>query len=34
MQAQEHGGGFGPVPSATLRAAALAAAHQFLTGLR
>jgi len=34
MQAQEHGGGFGPVPSATLRAAALAAAHQVLTGLR
>jgi hypothetical protein len=34
MQGQEHGGGFGPVPAATLRAAALAAAHQILTGLR
>jgi hypothetical protein len=34
MQAQESGGGFGPVPDATLRAAALTAAHQVLTGLR
>jgi hypothetical protein len=34
MQAQESGGGFGPVPDATLRAAALAAAHQVLAGLR
>jgi hypothetical protein len=34
MQGQERGGGFGPVPVATLRAAALAAAHQVLTGLR
>jgi hypothetical protein len=34
MQAQEHGGGFRPVPAATLRAAALAAAHEVLTGLR
>jgi len=33
MQGQESGGGFGPVPDATLRAAALAAAHQVLTGL-
>jgi hypothetical protein len=34
MQGQESGGGFGPVPDATLRAGALAAAHQVLTGLR
>jgi hypothetical protein len=34
MQAQEHGGGFRPVPVATLRAAALAAAHEVLAGLR
>jgi hypothetical protein len=34
MQGQEHGGGFGPVPDATLRAAALAAAHQVLAGIR
>jgi hypothetical protein len=34
MQGQEHGGGFGPVPTATLRAAALAAAHEALAGLR
>jgi hypothetical protein len=33
MQGQERGGGFGPVPYATLRAAALAAAHEVLTGL-
>jgi hypothetical protein len=33
MQGQEHGGGFGPVPVATLRAAALAAAHEVLAGL-
>jgi hypothetical protein len=33
MQGQEHGGGFGPVPAATLRAAALAAAHEALAGL-
>jgi hypothetical protein len=33
MQGQEHGGGFGPVPEATLRAAALAAAHEVLAGL-
>jgi hypothetical protein len=32
MQGQEHGGGFGPVPVATLRAAALAAAHEMLAG--
>ncbi len=32
MQGQERGGGFGPVPSATLRAAALAAAHEMLAG--
>jgi hypothetical protein len=34
MQGQEHGGGFGPVPVATLRAAALAAAHEVLAGIR
>jgi hypothetical protein len=34
MQGEEHGGGFGPVPDATLRAAALAAAHEALAGLR
>ena len=34
MQAPEHGGGFRPVPAATLRAAALAAAHEVLAGLR
>jgi hypothetical protein len=34
MQGQEHGGGFGPVPDATLRAAALAAAHEALAALR
>jgi hypothetical protein len=34
MQGQEHGGGFGPVPAASLRAAALAAAHEALAGLR
>lgn len=34
MQGQESGGGFGPVPDATLRAAALGAAHEVLTGLR
>jgi hypothetical protein len=34
MQGQEHGGGFGPVPVATLRAAALAAAHDALAGIR
>jgi hypothetical protein len=34
MQGQEHGGGFGPVPAATLRAAALAVAHEVLAGLR
>jgi hypothetical protein len=33
MQGQERGGGFGPVPDATLRAAALAAAHETLAGL-
>ena len=33
MQGQERGGGFGPVPDATLRAAALAAAHDALAGL-
>jgi hypothetical protein len=33
VQGQEHGGGFGPVPAATLRAAALAAAHEVLAGL-
>jgi hypothetical protein len=34
MQGQQHGGGFGPVPVATLRAGALAAAHEVLAGLR
>jgi len=34
MQGQERGGGFGPVPEATLRAAALAAAHEVLAGIR
>jgi hypothetical protein len=34
MQGQERGGGFRPVPVATLRAAALAAAHEVLAGLR
>lgn len=34
MQGQESGGGFGPVPEATLRAGALAAAHEALTALR
>jgi hypothetical protein len=34
MQGQEHGGGFGPVPDATLRAGALAAAHEVIAGLR
>ncbi len=34
MQGQEHGGGFGPVPDATLRAAALAAAHEALAEFR
>ena len=34
MQAQERGDGFRPVPAATLRAAALAAAHEALAGLR
>jgi hypothetical protein len=34
MQGQERGGGFRPVPAATLRAAALAAAHEVLAGLR
>ena len=33
MQGQERGGGFGPVPYATLRAAALAAAHEVLAGI-
>ena len=33
MQGYEHGGGFGPVPAATLRAAALAAAHEALAQL-
>jgi hypothetical protein len=33
MQGEEHGGGFGPVPDATLRAGALAAAHEALAGL-
>jgi hypothetical protein len=33
MQGQERGGGFGPVPVATLRAAALAAAHEALAAL-
>jgi hypothetical protein len=34
MQGQEHGGGFRPVPEATLRAGALAAAHEAIAGLR
>ena len=34
MQGDEHGGGFGPVPVATLRAGALAAAHEVFAGLR
>lgn len=34
MEGQESGGGFGPAPDATLRAGALAAAHQVLAGLR
>jgi hypothetical protein len=34
MQAQESGGGFGPVPDTTLRAAALAAAHDTLAAFR
>jgi hypothetical protein len=33
MQGQQHGGGFGPVPVATLRAGALAAAHEVLAGI-
>jgi hypothetical protein len=33
MQGQERGGGFGPVPYATLRAAVLGAAHEVLAGL-
>jgi hypothetical protein len=33
MQGQQHGGGFGPVPVATLRAGALAAAHEALAGI-
>jgi hypothetical protein len=33
MEGQEHGGGFGPVPDATLRAGSLAVAHEMLTGL-
>lgn len=33
MQGQESGGGFGPVPETTLRAAALAAAHEALAQL-
>lgn len=33
MQGQEHGGGFGPVPVSTLRAAALAAAHEMIAGI-
>jgi hypothetical protein len=33
MQGQAHGGGFGPVSDVTLRAAALAAAHDALAGL-
>jgi hypothetical protein len=33
MQGQQHGGGFGPVPVATLRAGALAAAHDVLAGI-
>jgi hypothetical protein len=34
LQGQESGGGFGPVPVATLRAGALAAAHEELATLR
>jgi hypothetical protein len=34
MQGQENGAGFGPVPDATLRAGALAAAHEAIAGLR
>ena len=34
MQGQQRGGGFGPVPVATLRAGALAAAHEVLAGIR
>ena len=34
MQGDEHGSGFRPVPVATLRAGALAAAHEVLAGLR
>ena len=34
MQGQQHGGGFGPVPVATLRAGALAAAHEAIARLR
>jgi hypothetical protein len=34
LQGQESGGGFGPVPVATLRAGALAAAHEELAALR
>jgi hypothetical protein len=34
LQGQESGGGFGPVPEATLRAGALAAAHEVLAALR
>jgi hypothetical protein len=33
MQGQQRGGGFGPVAIATLRAAALAAAHEVLAGI-
>jgi len=33
MQGQQHGGGFGPVPVATLRAGALAAVHEALAGI-
>jgi hypothetical protein len=33
MQGQEHGHGFGPVPDATLRAGALAAAHEAIAAL-
>jgi hypothetical protein len=33
MQGQQRGGGFGPVPVATLRAGALAAAHDVLAGI-
>jgi hypothetical protein len=34
MQGQQHGGGFRPVPVTTLRAAALAAAHEVLARIR